>query len=399
MVELLKTKERKWTNIILVIVTLAIVLYIIYVKGLFPIGTTKVVALEGNKELIKLDPKEKSYIGVNGTQVFQVTRDGITSYNLDGDEMWRDTFSFDNFIVMQKQPYIAVASKQGNILQVFNEKGKQIEITSQYPIVYFSVNESGGVVIISNNNDEYVVSAYSELGERLCSRTTYTKTDGYPVVAELSPDNNYLMLAYVSANEPQVVSSVYCMDVNDRNNEERDHLKYGSEQKNNLVYEIEFINEDTWVTIGDRLIVWYDLEGNVIKTQQDLTPVFMPYLYKMSEYGTGYLPMILSEKPTQNMVHRQDELAYFDNQGTKIFSLLLEGDQGVESVYADHNGVTIQMGNTFTGYNKLGNPFFKYTATTDVSKVIYISSIRKGIAVNKDSVFLLMPAKEMSISD
>lgn len=394
--ERLNTKEHKWTNIILIVVTLAIVIYIIYIKGLFPIGISKTVTLETNKVLFELQAKEKSYIGVNGMQVFQVTKDGIVAYNLEGDEMWRDTFTFENFVVMQKEPYIAIASKQGKSVYLFNERGKQAEITSEYPIVYFSVNESGGVATISNDSDAYRVSAYNEMGEWLCSYTTYIKSDGYPVVAELAPDNRNLMIAYVSVNEPQVVSSVYCMDAEDKNNKELKHLKYGREQKNNLIYEIEFINENTWVAIGDKLIAWYDLEGNVLGTQENLSLVFTPYLYKMSEYGVGYLPVIISEKPTQNMVHRQDELAYFNNVGEKVFSLSLDNEQGVESVYADSNGITIQVGNTFKGYDKLGNEFFKYTAETDVSKVVYIPSIKRGIAVNKDSVFLLMPKKEVA---
>ncbi|MBE6023048.1 MAG: hypothetical protein E7231_07420 [Cellulosilyticum sp.] len=394
MVEFLKSKERKWTNSILIIVTVAIVIYIAYIKGWISLGLTRTVVLAESKELIALQSNEKSYIGINNKQVIHITRDGIKAYNLDGDEIWQDTLSADNFVVMQKEPYIAVGSKQGKVVQIFNEKGKQAEVISNYPIVYFSINEAGGLVTIANNDTSYVVTAYDERGQILCDRTTYTKQDGYPVVAELSPDNSKLMLSYVSVDEPQVISRVYAMDVNDRDNKSRDNLEYGREQKNNLVYEIEFINENTWVAIGDKLVVWYDKAGNEIGSQSKLSLVSVPYLYQMSKHGTGYLPMILSEKPTQNLVHRQDELTYFNDKGEKVFSVNLEG--GAEYVYADSNGVTVQVENRFTGYNKLGNLFFEYTASTDVSKVIYIPSIQRGIAVNKESVFLLIPEKGKS---
>ena len=394
MIEVLKSKEHKWTNIILIVITLAVGVYVAYIKGFIQLGQARTVVLQNNKELISLNAKEKSYVGVNQDQVIHVTRDGIKAYNLEGDEIWRDTFSFNNFVVMQKEPYIAVGSKLGKSIHIFNGKGKQAEITSEYPIVYFSVNEAGGLVTIANNDTAYIVSAYDEMGQFLCKRTTYTKTDGYPLVAELSPDNNKVIMSYVSVDEPQVVSRVYSMDVHNQDNETRDSLEYGREQKNNLVYEIEFISKDTWVSIGDKLIVWYDKEGNELGTKQNLSLVFVPYLYKMSEHGEGYLPMILSEKPTQNIVHRRDELAYFNNKGEKTFSMSLEG--GAEYSYADDNGVTVQIGNVFRGYNKLGNQFFEYTADTDVSKVIYIPSIRRGIAVNKESVLLLIPKKEIS---
>ncbi len=389
--ELLKKQERKWTNIILIIITIVIIGYVAYIKGWIPIGSGQSVVLQSSQELFKINSKESPFIGVNKKQVFQVTRDGIIAYELDGEECWQDTFSFNNFVVMQKEPYIAVGSKGGQSIHVFNDKGKQYEITSPYPIVYFSINEKGGVVTIANDDTSYIVSAYNELGKNLCNRTTFIRNDGYPLVAELSPDNKKLIMSYSSVDEPQVISRVYCMDVNESNDEVLDNIEYGREQNGNLVYEIEFINNDTWVSIGDKLIVWYDIEGNELGKQQNLSVVFVPYLYTMNQYGLGYIPMIISEKPTQNIVHRQDELAYFNHLGEKTVSIKLGG--GAESIYADGDGVVIQLGNTFTGYDKLGNTIFEYIADTDVNKVIYVPSIKKGIAINKESVLLLTPKR------
>lgn len=389
--ELLKKQEHKWTNIILIIITLAIIGYIAHIKGWIPIGNRQFVELQTRQELFKINSKEKSFVGVNKKQVFHITRDGIAAYDLDGSEIWQDTFSLDNFVVMQKEPYIAVGSKGGQSIHVFNDKGKQYEITSTYPIVYFSINESGGLVTIAHNENSHIISVYNEMSKNLCNRTTFIKSDGYPLVAELSPDNKRLIMSYSSVDEPQVTSRVYCMDVNQNNEEVLDNIEYGREQSNNLIYEIEFINNETWVSIGDKLVVWYDIEGNELGKQQNLSLVFVPYLYTMSEYGLGYIPMILSEKPTQNIVHRQDELAYFNHLGEKNVSINLEG--GVESIYADGNGVVVQIENIFKGYDKLGNILFEYTADTDVNKLIYIPSDRKGIAINKESVLLLTPKR------
>lgn len=388
----LNKKGHKWTNGILIIITLAIVLYVAYVKGFIPFGTTKLVELEVNKELLTLDIKEKSTIGVNEKQIYKVTNDGITSYNFEGEEIWSDTFSMSNFVIMQRKPYIAVGSKQGKHIILFSEKGRQAEIVTSNPIVYFSVNELGGIVTIENENNSYTVTAYDAFGKKLCWRTSFISTEGYPVAAELSPDNKLLLISYVSVDEPQVVSVIKAVDVEEREAEQQDNVKYGYKQTNNLVYDIEFISKDTWVSIGDKVIDWYDLEGNQKGTQSNLSAVFVPYLTKMTEHGLGYFPMILTEKPTQNIVHRQDEVAYFNDTGEKTFSLNLDG--GVEYFYADEYGVTVQLGSVFSGYDKLGNPFFEYTATTDVSKVIYIPSLKKGIAVNKENVLLLTPKKE-----
>lgn len=393
MAEVLSKKQHKWTNIILVIVCFIIVGYIAYIRGWIPTQFGKSVELEEKKQLFELNSKEKSYVGINNKQIFHVSQDGIKAYDFEGTELWRDTFSFTDFIVVQKEPYIAVGTKRGTSIHVFNEKGKQAEIKSENPIVYFSVNEAGCVVAIANNDDQYTVTAYNEYGDGVCTYTTYVKDEGYPIVAELSPDNTKIVLSYVSVDEPQVVSRVYIIDVQEPEKKEKNTAKYGGEQKNNLVYEIEFINEDTWVTIGDELCVWYDLEGNELGKEENLSLVLVPYLYRRSQHGLGYLPVVLSDKPTQNIIRRQDKLVYFNHLGEKTFETTLEG--GVKSVYADNNGTTIQLERSFFGYNKLGNLFFKYTANTDVNKVIYKPTIRKGIAVTKEGVYVLMPKKEI----
>lgn len=388
----LNKKEYKWTNVILIILTLVIILYVGYIKGLIPFGTNKLVQLEEVREVIALDIKKKSDIGLNGKQIYEVTSDGITTYNFEGDEIWSDTFSMKNVVTIQRKPYIAVGSKKGKSVILFNEKGRQVEVTTTHPIVYFSINESGGIVTIENNNNTYIVTAYDVLGKRLCARTTSASIEGYPTVAELSPDNKQLIISYLSVDEPQVVSRVVVIDVEDSKTQDQDNVKYGYRQNNNLIYEIEFISSDTWVTIGDKAINWYDVAGEQLSTQSNISPAFIPYLTKMSQHGMGYLPVILTEKPTQNIVHRQDQLVYFDYKGEKIFSLELEG--GISSFCADENGITLALDNVYRGYNKLGNLFFEYTATTDVSKVVYDPNLRKGIAVSKEKVFLLTPKKE-----
>lgn len=352
----------------------------------------KTILLENNKILLHLNTKEKSYIGTNHKQFFCVTRDGIKMYNFDGEELWSETFTFDNFIVMQRESYIAVGSKEGHNVQVFQEKGKCYEITSQDEIVYFSINESGGIVTIARDDSTYKITAYNETGKFLCRRTTYIKEDGYPLTAELSPNNKKLIMAYVAADEPQIVSRLYAMDVVEtQSSEVKDNISYGREQTNNLVYEIEFISQNIWVAIGDKQMVWYDLEGEEKATVLHQSLVFVPYLYQLSEYGTGYLPVIVSEKPLQNIAHRKDQLIYFNDKGEETFSVAF--NDGIESSYANHNGVIIQINNLFKGYDKLGNPSFEYYADTDVSKVFYIPSINRGLAVNKESVFLLLPKK------
>lgn len=387
-----KNKEHKWTNIILIVITIAILGYVAYIKGRVYLGLGNNVGLAATKELLTLDEKEKSFIGVNEKQIIKVTGDGIKAYDFDNTELWSDTFSMSNFVVKQKKPYIAVADKQGKTLELYNHKGKQCEITTDNPIVYFSVNENGGIATVESGDNAYTVTAYDKKGKKLCWRVSYTSTDGYPTAATLSPDNRLLLMSYVSVDDPQVTSSIFAMNVEGNTNENIDNIAFGYIESNNLVYGLEYINKDTWVCIGDKMMTWYDNNGNAREKVSDLSLVFVPELTKTSSFGSGYFPVIYSEKPAQNVVHRQDKMAYYDKDGKQTYCIDLGG--GAEYYYGDEHGVVVEVAGVFKGYNKLCNQIFEYAPAIDVSKVIYVPSLQKGIAVTKDKVLLLTPKKE-----
>ena len=387
-----KSKGHKWTNIVLIAITLAIIVYVGYTKGRAYFGLGKNVALQASGELLTLDEKERPFIGVNEKQIFKVTTDGIKAYQFDQSEIWSDTFSMANFDVKQKAPYIAIAGKKGKTIAVYNTKGKQCQIEVNGSIVKFSVNEIGGVAVIEENGSSYVVSAYDRTGKRLCQRVSYVSSDGYPTAAVLSPDNKLLLMSCVSVDNPQVDSSILAIKIGGTSDEQQEEFYFGYIEENNLVYHLEYINKETWACIGDKAITWYNNEGEIKGKQDNLALVFRPELIKTSKFGTGYLPIVYSERPTQNVVHRQDQLNYFDDAGKITYQLSLEG--GVENYYADENGIILKVNGIFRGYNKLCNQIFEYTPNIEVDKVIYIPAMQKGIAVCKDKVVLLTPKKE-----
>ena len=392
MTEVIKKHPLKLTNIILLFIFLGTFIYIAELQGWINLHNEREVTLVEKDVLITLDAKEKTYIGVNNKQIYKVTTDGITTYDFDKEEIWSDTLSLNSIIVKQRTPYIAIGSRNGKNISVFNEKGKQVEINTASPIIYFSINEKGNVVTIEENEKSHVVTSYDTDGKFICKRTSFIENDGYPIVAEVSPDGTMLLINYISYNEPQVVSTLLGINTQDKQTEQFDNIKYGIKQKDNLVYAIEFINNNTWISVGDKETTWYDLQGEEQARKEELYAVFSPQVIEKSKYGQGYLPMIVSQKPMQNIIHRQDQLLYFDVQGEETFRVELS--EGAENFYWDANGVVYKSNGEFKGYDRLGNSTFTYRPTLDVSKVIYFPNLKKGIAVNKEKVILLKPKKE-----
>lgn len=386
-----RKKEIKLTHILSILVIIGVVGYVLDAKGIINIFHRGMQNVGDLGIITSLNMNEKSETGLNEELVYNITADGIKTYSLTGDELWKDTFSIKDFVVIQRSPYFAVGGRQGKEVVVFNSNGRKADIKTQHPIQHFSLNEKGWVAIIQGSETSYIVTIYDDKGRKVCERITPISNEGYPVSVEISPDCSRVIISYVSVDEPKVVSILKAINLNDNQTQEIDNIEYGYRQEHNLVYEIEFISDDIWVSIGDKMLKWYTLEGDEMGKVDDLSLVYRPYVAQIPSFGEGYLPVIETNKPTQNIVHRQDKIAYFNEKGEKTFNKDIE--DGISYFYSDNNGIIIQVGNLFEGYNRLGNIAFRYKAATDVSKLIYNPKLKKGIVVNKENIVLIGPIK------
>ncbi len=377
------------TNVVISILVTVIIVYILGHNVWLKSNNGQTITLVEDKVLFTLDVKENTHIGANNNQVYKVTRDGIKSYNLKGEEVWSDTFTLGNIVVKQKSPYIAVGSSGSKKVYVFDEKGNRVEIDTVNPILYFSVNESGNVVTIEEIENKHIVSAYNKKGEFMCSRTSFINTDGYPITGEISPSGDVLLISYLNANEPMVQSTIIGMSTEKIKNQDVDNVMYGKVEKGNICYQITFVSKDTWVSIGDEFTNWYNIDGEHKMTKEGLYSVFQSQAFLTKNFNKGYLPMIVNDKPIQNSIHRNEKLVCFDAEGEQVYSIDTEG--GVDNFYVDGETVTYQSDGIYSGYNKIGNKTLTYSPKIDIHKVMYFSKLKVGVGVNREKVILLVP--------
>jgi len=391
-----KQKEagtRKTTSLVLGIMAVVIIIFIVITKNPFKSMANKYTILEEQKDVLKLDSLQDTYIGINNKQIIKVTDDGIVAYDINGEELWSDTLTLDHYIVKQREPYIAVANKMGNSITVFNEKGKQGEIICENAIAYFSINKNGSVAVIESLGESHIISAYDQKGHSLgVKRITFTKDAGYPAVVELSPNDDLLLASYVNVDKPVLTSTLIALKTQKPKEETKDDSVYGIQQKDNFIYEIEFIKDSEWVSIGDKVTTWYTLSGNEVSRKKDLFSQFNPYLVKTSPYGEGFFPIISTANVNQNKLHRENVLSYFSAKGKEYFNTKL--NEAATYFYADDQGVIIGEKKHFIGYNKMGNKIFEFTTSLNVSKLLYLQDGKNAMAVTKDKVILLGPKKE-----
>lgn len=381
------SSTSKKATITLVLIGVLIIIGIVASKA--NMSNSEVVQLKNDKTLLELEELKSNYVGVNKDQIIKVTNDGVSAYNLEGQEVWSDTLTLESIWVQQREPYFAVSSKGSRKVSIFSDKGKQGEIVTQNPIVYFSINENGDVATIEEMEEGHIVAAYNSKGNSLGGkRITYISSGGFPIAVEVAPNSKLLLASYVGVNGPKVTSAIEAIPMDKPQEDRVDSSIYGIEQKDNLVYEIEFIENDTWATIGDKYITFYNLEGEKIKTIEGLYASYIPYIHKRPSTG-AYLPVVATDSLTGNTLHAKEALHLFNKSGELIQTIPFSAS--VNYFYADAKGVIVGEGNQYRGYNKLGNQYFEYQATQDISKLIYINN--QAIAITKDKVILLKPTR------
>lgn len=364
----------------------------IVIIRLLDIENNKMYLLEETETIINFKDYAKREVIFNDDQIVEITCDGLTAYNHQGEEVWSDTLNLESIVVEQKDPYFIVFSKMSRKLSVFNESGKKQDIETQNPILYASVNKKGQVAVVETIPEGHVLTTYKEDGSEGVKRGTYIESSGYPMTAEITPDGSYLLVSYMDTSKVEVTSSIKAIGMNKPTEENMDNVIYGITQEGNLVYDIEWISDKDWIALGDRQITWYTIEGEEEGKQEGLYVQQFTRLVKQLGQMRGYLPLIASKKDAQSSVHSEETLYYFNAQGEVLLEEELEGK--VTYFYADGLQVVLGVGREYTGYSRLGKKNFSYRATQDIQKLVYFNKSKKAIAVTKDRVMVLRPKKQ-----
>ena len=383
-----KVSKPKAATIVLGILLAAV---IVLVGGLI-IGdlNKREVSYKLGEIAFELPNQRAEYIGVNKDQVIRITKDGITAYNLKGQEVWTDTLTLDNVVVKEKEPYFAVANMKDKRISIFSDKGKEGDIYTDATILYFSINKNGDVATIEETKDGHIIGAYDKTGTRIPGRrVTHIESAGYPIAVEVSLDRELLLASYVDIYSPLVTTNVVGVYLDVAEEQAVDNIKFGVEAKDNLIYEIEYVNDTTWAAIGDQGIIYYDQSGKVVT---DLGKRYLKYTpYVSSGLSVGYLPIIESTIQGDNIVYGKQTLSLIDASGGVIYTEDLE--KAVTYFYADEVGVILGQGKDYTGYSRKGEKRFTFHATQDIEGLRYIG--KKLVALTKNEVIWLEEIKEV----
>ena len=130
-----------------------------------------------------------------------ITRDGI-SFRSSRDSRetihWSESFNFIRPISVSRGEFVAVSAPNARLVYVYNSSGEAFRVTTDYPIIFFSVNETGFLSVITQTNSGFVVEVY--LGRRRFFRSVFPDSMNIPTSAEVSPSGRFIAIAVLDLN-------------------------------------------------------------------------------------------------------------------------------------------------------------------------------------------------------
>lgn len=391
-----ESKHSKAPRIFFLTSIIIISIYILYQRGYITkigmLSVEKGTKLDYVRDIIELDVIKNQDIIVNEDQVILVTEDGVRAFSLTGEELWADTHTIKNISIAQRMPYFAVGEKSGKVISIFDTHGKKADIKFANPIMYFSMNKKGDIVVIESTKDGHVISAFDQGGSSLGVKwITYIEDVGHPTVAEISPDGKIILVSHMSAADVQVNSNIIAIEVGSDELMKVDNILYGETYKNTIISEIEFVDGKTWVAVGDNIMSFNQIDGTEISKISSLYYNYAPVLERIVDWQGINYPVISSVNPVMSTVHPVEKLSVFSPTGEEIEELELEGM--TTYMYSDGRTTIVGSDRKFVAYNTFGKKRWEYTATKDIQKIIPHHSQQKVIMISKGKVELMQLSK------
>lgn len=244
-------------------IALGVIIGIIILFGLIYIyrqkQLDKVFSGYSIKTNVELDAQIPAESRAFGEGIIWYSVDGI-SYFSGGRQVWNKSINMKSPVIDTCGDYIVMAERKSNDIYVFDVNGKESKIASTYPVIDVSVSKQGVVAATLDDGEANYVEITDKEGTKIASGRTVLSGDGYPVDISISEDSTRLIASYLSVSNGETQSKVVFYNFSSVGENEVDRIVGGFNQyKSTLVPEVEFINNNTAVAVGDNMFTIYSV--------------------------------------------------------------------------------------------------------------------------------------------
>jgi len=340
------------------------------------------------KKWLDINLDERAIFNIYSNDLIQCTPDGIKRISQDGQEVWNQTYSMTTPKLKVNEPFIAVGEEEGKKIIVLNDKGLVYSVTTEEPIIDFSISSGGYLTYIGETKDGHTIKVFDNKGNNIgLNRITYIEDAGYPLTSIISKDAKAMPISYFNPATNGLRSNIICLDLTEYGILKEDLIDYGVEEEGTIIPTLYYLGNNTLVAIGDDRILWIDENKNINREFLTNRIQAIPWNIESKRNLSSYLVLALAEPLPGVQGEEKGTLVFYNAKGKKEHSYQAEGD--VTYLYADDSMVIVGVNRNFYGLDTKGRELFKYTALKDVKEILPLKNGKKVAIISKDSVDLM----------
>lgn len=310
-----------------------------------------------------------------GKGFLKYTRDGIEYVNSKGKAQWNQSYQIKDPMVIVNGNSGAVAEKGGNDIIVFNKKGPQGNIHTNYPIEKMVISPEGIVGTLLKNETKPQIICFDSEGEILIEHQSTINGKGYPIGMAISPNSTIFQVSYLCVEDGVQATRVSFYNFGKNGSAEEDFLVAEDIYKNTVIPETVFLNNKKSILISDNSIIFYKGDekpekDKEIKLDKQIISFF---------HDDDYLGFLLDNKNQEGC-----ELRLYDMSGKLKLSKTIE--EKVGKVKISDGSVIIYNGNQCDIYTTMGIHKFDGQMKEDILQIKRLPGINRYLVISEGGI-------------
>lgn len=261
-------KEKKIIISIVGSIIFILLLIFLFVRRYNKYATIYIRSFATVKNAFNVDCKYTKFN--NG--IIRYSRDGISFIKDNGNMAWVDSYDMDNPLIEKSKDYVAIASKNGKDVHIYDLRGFVSSFESETIIDDISISDDGKVALLSHNGDSLYVYIYESGGRYGDIYFKFTREeDGEIADISFSPDGDYVMISTYVINNDKIKSKILFYNIDEKyNGENADRLYKGDPKVERFVAsfdgdidkifnKIYFLDKKRALAVSNGDILFFDL--------------------------------------------------------------------------------------------------------------------------------------------
>lgn len=292
----------------------------------------------------KLDVRRGARLATMNDMLYEATREGLTKLSLDGEHIWNKSYHFNELLFIEEAPYMAAVDITGKDAFIFDENGEVAHIQTDFGIVTGSINQSGYLVLVTENGGQHYIRMFKFDGEEVVYRRTIFRDDGYPIYVATSDDATKMMTSHLYVSKHMIESEITFLNYSPAGEAYSDRVVANQNFQETMASSLHFFGNDYGVVIGDNKLAFYkiDVTPELIKTI-DIETVIEDYAVTEEALVISYGEAIVPEGEKHS-----DKVVSYSKSGEIVAELTFEED--VTDLTADDETYFVIQSSHITRY-------------------------------------------------